>query len=123
MLTTNEVVAEAAALVREAESWATHSQQPPDPQALLRDQVRHLASYAPGAGCAAGLLNASSTPVVPLQLPHLTPAGDPLTGLDAVLDHWRRHPTTAPASPPAGSPTGRPSSRCSSTPTRPGASG
>ncbi len=93
MLTNTQLQAEVAAVVRDGESWATHDKQHPrDPQAVLRDEVRYLARYAPAAGCAAAVIGNSGTPVVPLQLPNLTPAGDPLTTLDGVLRHWRHHP-------------------------------
>ena len=92
MLTNAQAVAEVTAAVRSAETHAAHGDQPPDPEGLVRDQIRYLARYAPGAGCAAGVISTCGTPIVPLELPGLTPAGDPLASLEQVLDHWHRRP-------------------------------
>jgi hypothetical protein len=107
MLTNTQLQAEVAAVVREGESWATHdTQHAPDPQVALRDQVRYLARYAPGAGCAAAVIDISGTPVVPLELPNLTPAGDPITDLDGVLHHWRHRPQDGVGVPAGWQPNG-----------------
>jgi hypothetical protein len=97
-----QLLAEAAAVAREGASFAAHFEQAPDPQSLIRDEIRHLAQYTPGAGCAAGLIGISATPVQPLELPHLTSVGDLLTTPEQVLEHWRRRPHDA-----VGVPAGR----------------
>ncbi len=107
MLTTTEFQAEVSAVVREGDSWATHdTQHAPDPEAAQRNQIRHLGQYAPGAGCAAAVIGNAAIPVVPLELPNLTPAGQPITTLAGVLDHWRNRPSDAVGVPAGKQPNG-----------------
>jgi hypothetical protein len=90
VLTTNQVVAEASALARQAATW--NGDQAPPPDAIRREQIARLAGFAPSAGIAEALVSLGFT-IVPIELPNLTASSPEIReDLGAVLEHYSRHP-------------------------------
>lgn len=90
MLTTNQVVAEASALARQAATY--NGDQAPPPDVIRREQIARLAGFAPSAGIAGALVSLGFT-IVPIELPSLAASRSEIReDLGAVLEHYSRHP-------------------------------